>query len=122
MIETLFLNVLKSQAPVTALVADRIWPIELPDECPLPAIEYMFVGGSPDPTFDTNGSRRLRVEVNCWGTSYGAATHLREVVRLALDGYQDDSMTIFGIQPLDFFDKDSRQYRATYEFYVFTTL
>lgn len=120
--ETELFTALSSAATVTALCGTRIYPLVLPKDPTLPAIDYKFVGGSNTPTFDSMGAQRYRVEVNCWGDTYLDAVTLRNAVIKALSGYNSGSMSISFLMPQDFFDDDLLQYRALAEFYVLDCL
>ncbi len=122
MIELDFATVLSAPAAITAICGTRIYPLVLPTDPILPAIDYSFVGGSATSTFDTTGSKKYRVEVNCWGDTYSDAVTLRAAVTAALNGYLDANLKILLIQPRDFFDRELEQYRAMVEFYLFSNL
>jgi hypothetical protein len=121
MVETDFYTALSSPAAITALCASRIYPLLLPTEVVLPAIDYSFVGGSSASTFDTTGTQKYRVEVNCWGETYADSVTLRAAVVAALNCYVNGKTSIQFLQPTDFFDHELMQYRAMAEFYIFTS-
>ncbi len=121
MIEATLYTALSASA-VTAICDSRIYPLTLPTDCTLPAIDYKFVGGSNVPTFDSMGAQRYRVEVNCWGDTYAGAVTLRNGVVKALSGYTSGSTSISYLMPQDFFDSNLRQYRAMAEFYVLDSI
>lgn len=122
--ETQFRAVLAAADSITSLLATptSIYPVTLPTDAALPAIEYKVVGGSGKPSFNTRGIFRARMEVNCWGDTYDDAVTLRTAVIQALDGYADGTLSILFLQPQDFFDHDLLQYRALAEFYVWYAL
>jgi hypothetical protein len=122
MIETVFRSALTSATSVTAIVGTRIYPLVLPTDPTLPAIEFTFVAGLNIPTMDSMGVQKYRVEVNCWGDTYGDAVSLRYAVVKALSGYTSCNSSIQYLMPQDDFDDDLLQYRATAEFYVFDGL
>lgn len=122
MIETVFRSALTSATSVTAIVGTRIYPLVLPTDPTLPAIEFTFVAGLNIPTMDSMGVQKYRVEVNCWGDTYGDAVSLRYAVVKALSGYTSCNSSIQYLMPQDDFDNDLLQYRATAEFYVFDGL
>ena len=122
MIETVFRSALTSATSVTAIVGTRIYPLVLPTDPTLPAIEFTFVAGSNIPTMDSMGVQKYRVEVNCWGDTYGDAVSLRYAVVKALSGYTSGNTSIQYLMPQDDFDNDLLQYCATAEFYVFDGL
>jgi hypothetical protein len=120
MIEQSIYNALQ-QDTINTAVDGRIYPLVLPADSPLPAITYQIVGGSSQGTQDTHGTQRYRVQVDCWGETYGDAVTLRNAVIAALDHYNVDGVYITLLQPTDFFDHDALQYRAMVEFYVFSS-
>jgi hypothetical protein len=121
MIESAFYSVLANCPAITALAGSRIYPLVIPEDSTLPAIDYGIIGGSSTPTFTTPGTSRYRVEINCWGHTYGDAVTLRGAVITNLSGYLDVNMSIQLIQPQDFFDHELLQYRAMAEFYIYFT-
>lgn len=122
MVETDFYTALSSAASVIALCGTRVYPLALPTDPTLPAIDYKFVGGANTPTFSSLGVQRYRVEVNCWGNTYSDAVTLRYTVIKALAGYQSGNTIIQFLMPQDDFDSDLLQYRAIAEFYVYAGL
>ena len=122
MIEQLLYSLLSSTSSITAITGQRIYPLVLPTDPTLPAIEYSFIAGTSSPTLTTKGYKRYRVEINCWGKTYSDAVALRSAVKDALDGYSDGNMSILLISPRDFFDNALLQYRAMAEFYILTNL
>jgi hypothetical protein len=105
-----------------------LYPMLLPEGTSL-GTTWRVVGGSSDPTFTTSGPQRLRIEFDCYATSYAAADALRSVIRTILDGYQgllsDGTFLqncIF-IQPIDHpYDYQPRLYRLGAEYYLFFNL
>jgi hypothetical protein len=122
MIESTLFSILSSAPAITAITSTRIYPLVLPDECTLPAIDYSIVGGAAKSTQDTRGTIRLRWEVNCWGASYGDAVTLRNAVVQSLDNYVGQGIHIQFLMPQDIFDHELLQYRAIAEFYVYASV
>lgn len=119
MVELIFDGLLRGSEVITALAVGGIYPAVLPKDQPVwPAIHYLFVGGSTKATQDTYGTQRQRVEVSCWGKSYGDAVTLRHAVIAALAQYNEAGIFISLIQTIDFYDDDFLEYRAMVEFYV----
>ena len=122
MIESTLYSILSSASAITALTAARIYPLVIPEGSPLPAINYSIIGGAVKPTNDTQGTIRLRWEVNCWGSTYSDAVTLRSAVVQSLDGYVGEGVNIQYLMPQDLFDHELLQYRALAEFYVFASV
>jgi len=119
-------QLLSGEATITALVGDRIEPIELSPGQTMPALTFKFVGGSSEPTFDTSGMQKRRVELNAYGSSALSADQVRTAVvkflngpwRVELaDGSYLDSFEL--IAPLDFPEPDARRFRCMVELYAF---
>lgn len=111
-----------------------VYPVVLPENETLPAITYQVVGGSADPTFETSGWQRMRVQVDVFGPysrgrdGYRTASNLRLVMISALNGYAGtvadgtQLQDVEFIQMIDGFQNDARQYRCGFEMYLhFTT-
>jgi hypothetical protein len=122
MIEAALYTVLSSSASITALAGSRIYPAVLPTDPTLPALTYMFIGGTVYPIANRNGIQRSRVQIDCWGNSYSDAVTLRQAVVQTLAGYSGPSFQSQIIQTHDDFDHDLQQYRAVVEVYVLYSL
>ena len=118
MIEIDFRTALTSASGVSALVGSNIYPVVLPTDPTLPAIDYNIVAGSVDGTFNCRGTTKLRFEVNCWAADYLDAITLRSAVIDALDGLRTLTFVSRFLASQDFFEHDLLQYRACVEFYV----
>lgn len=76
---------LTSDAAVKAIVAERVYPLERPQNSPSPAITYQVIS---DPRSNhlkgSDGSRPTRLQCDCWADSYGVAKALARAVIAAL--------------------------------------
>lgn len=96
-----------------------VYPVLLPESSPLPAITYQIISGVAEPTFDTTGMRKYRVQVDCWANSYATADTLRDQVIATLDGYSDGViLNCWMAMVTDFYAHTELQYRAMVEFYA----
>lgn len=120
MIELTFDAFLAGTSSITTLAKGGIHPLNLPKDACLPAIHYLFVGGSSTATQDGYGSQEHRVEVSCWGRTYADAVTLRHAVIAALDQYRGANIFITFLLIRDIFEPDIEQYRAIAEFYVYS--
>jgi Protein of unknown function (DUF3168) len=120
-IETALYQVLQAQPAIAAITAGAVYPILLPIDSPLPALTYQIVGSSSAQTQATHGMQRIRLQVDCWATTYLGAVTLRDVVANSLDGYEDSNFSALLLSRTDFFEDAALQYRAMLEFYIFTT-
>lgn len=122
MIETTLYSALSTSEAITGILGTRVYPLVLPNEPVLPAIDYKFVSGSSKPTFNTRGISTYRIEINCWGRSYVEAYTLRNAVKDTLSGYSDGVTGIQFLSQQDLFDEEILQYRAICEFYMISSL
>lgn len=125
MIEAGLFSLLSGTPAVAAIAGARIYPLVLPTDGELPAVTYQVVGARPDPTLQTSGFQRWRIQCDCWAEDYSAAAGLRDALTTALNGYQgtlSDGTILQNaelIQPIDHFDHEALQYRCTVEFYLY---
>lgn len=125
MIEQSLYNALVGSAAVTALCANRIYPVQLPEQATMPAIEYQFISAVSAATLTSSGMFRTRVQIGCWGNNYGDAAKLRAAVLDLLDGYVSPATDETRIQnslivnaKRDDFDHELLMYRCMCEFYL----
>lgn len=122
MIETHIYNALVSSTAITRVVGTSVFPLMLSENQTLPAIVYRLISSVSDPTFETSGMTRYRVEIACFGSSYSQVVTLRDDVISTLDGYQDAYMSCFSASTHDQYDHDLTQYIASIDFFVLSTL
>lgn len=90
MIESNLVDLLRADATVTSIAADRIYPVLLPDESTLPAITYQVIATTPLYALDERiNLTRYRIQIDAWAKwpSYAQAKSLAEAIRVVLDGY-----------------------------------
>jgi hypothetical protein len=121
---------LAANTGVTALVGSRVYEVAAPDDMKqFPCVAYSLVGGSADPTVDTSGVIRQRVELNGFSfNSYAEAAKIRAAIILALDGWSQllgdgtDILQAILLNPGTDFVSEQRCFRCMVEFYVDYTL
>lgn len=117
-------DLITTEATIAAIIATRMYPIVLPTDCPMPALRYSFAGGMSEPTFDTSGLQRVRVQFDCFGANQDDAMQLRWALIRFLNGYSGELIdgTVLQlaqlIQQVDFFEQGPRQFRCMVEFYL----
>ncbi len=136
MIEAGLYALLAADAGVTALVAGRIFQGAAPDDLEqYPCIAYSLVGGSSDPTMQTPGMIRQRVEINGFAAAAAngsspatVAAQIRAAAITALSGWQQtlgDGTNVtnaYLLNPGTDFVSEQRIFRCMCEFYVLYTL
>lgn len=79
---------LSADAGVSALVADRIYPVILPQKPTYPAITFGKVSGLRAPNLSgPSGLARPRISISSWGLTYKSAKDVATAVRQAMDGF-----------------------------------
>ncbi|MBB6144719.1 oligoribonuclease NrnB/cAMP/cGMP phosphodiesterase (DHH superfamily) [Silvibacterium bohemicum] len=119
MIETDLYSVLSSATQITTITGTNIYPVVLPINTTATALTYRIVGTITDPTLDTSGLVKARVQIDCWAADYNDAVTLRAAVISVLNGYENAAT--FAAQLLnqsDSFAQDLLRYIATVEFFV----
>lgn len=123
MIDTLIRPLVLSFDNVTAIVANRVVPILVPEGWNLPALTYQIIAASADPTFDTAGFTRTRVQFDCYGESYADASSLRQALDAAINGFVGEVAgvqitDVCLIQPIDRFQHELLQFICGVEYYI----
>lgn len=93
-----FRKILVSNTSIKNLVAERIYPLNLPLSCSFPAISFLKVS---DPYSRVSGSPRFQVD--SWAESLLGVELLSKTIEEALDGYSGviEGWRIENIIPLD---------------------
>lgn len=87
-VEELLYTHLSGDGGVQALVGSRVYPVELPQECTLPAVRYQLISRNelhvhvPSPLLTIR-----RYQVDGFAVSYASAKALEEALKLALYGF-----------------------------------
>jgi uncharacterized protein DUF3168 len=127
MLSTGLYALLAGEATIAAIVGDRIEPIELSINQTMPALTYKFIGGSSEPTLDSDGWQRQRVEFRSFGDTHFPADALREALRRFLNGFQgtlSDGTVLQNVQLIqsqDGFEQYSREFGLLSEYYFYFT-
>ena len=101
-------TLLRGHAPIAALVGTRVdWGVR-PQATALPAICLTVISDAPvNHTLDGPGPSQARVQVDCFGASYGSAKAVARAVRRLLDAHKDANfLGIFLAGARDLTDED----------------
>lgn len=127
MIEAGLFNLVSTTPAVAAICETRIYPLILPTGSKYPAATYQMISANPDPTLDTSGFQRWRIQYDCFGRTYADASGLRRALITALNGYVGVLSDGTHLQNAefhnltDFFNDASRTYRCMVEFHLYFT-
>jgi hypothetical protein len=86
-VEEALISLVLADAAVAALIAERFYPVGVPQDDPLPAATYQMISAGREQNMaGPDGLVEARFQVNCWAGTYVAAYELAEKVRLCLNG------------------------------------
>lgn len=87
--EEFIFNRLKESADLALIVGDRIYPSLAPDGVVRPYITFRGVSGQSLGSLDgPSGIAQDRYQVDCWSMNLLEASGIRELVRLAFQGFR----------------------------------
>lgn len=77
---------LGADATLTALVANRVYPLTIPEKASLPAVVYQRVITAPENDIDGLDGKllRIRVQITVWARTTDNARQIAEVIRLRM--------------------------------------
>lgn len=107
---------LQGASAVSALVADRIYPVVVKEGAAMPAISYLLPFGAPENCLDgfTSGLASYSVQIDCWANTHDEATRLAAAVR---DRMSTAASTFAGVVNqfplLDDYESDTKRYRRS---------
>jgi hypothetical protein len=125
MLEQGLVNLLISDVGVSALIGDRLYPVQGPPDNPVYSyVTYQDVAGSSSKTMDGAEWDSRRIQFDIWGASYGAckavAIALRNVLSSFAGTLSDGTrvLSVSRVNYIDHFDSDSRSYRSIAEYQI----
>lgn len=105
---------LEAHPGTTALVGDRIYPLQAPQETPLPFVVYQKISGGLLHTLQrTLPLVGPRLQIDSWAETYTTAKTVSINVRQALDG-----VLAWVVGERDLLSTDGRRYRVSQDFAV----
>lgn len=113
-------NILLNDPAVKALVADRIYLMNLPAKCTLPAIMFEQISGRRGRVLSGqySGLTRGRFQFNCWGLNGTNAVNTRKALDKAFDGASTSKLAFTHDNLDDWFDEEAKEYRASCDYMV----
>lgn len=84
-LEVELVTYLGQEASIVAIIADRVYPLVLPQEPTLPAIAYQRISNRVERSQGGISAINPRMRLNCWDRTYDGAIALEEVLIAALD-------------------------------------
>ncbi len=108
MIQADIFEILSGSSAISAIVGERIYPINLPSGESVPAIVYTIESIDPLVTLAGEvGIDNAKIEIICWSNNYGQAHELAQAVR---DAFSESGSFITTESMQDNQDEDTRNY------------
>lgn len=86
--ESRIVSLLTANTAVTNIVSDRIYPLVIPDLGTKPAVVYTRISESKPKLYDGVSSlRKVKLQLDCWSTTFAEARALASAVESVLDEY-----------------------------------
>lgn len=122
-IEALVFTALTSAAPVTALVATRVFPDLMPQETALPALVVTVISDVPESSLDgaqADSLANARVQVDAYSRTRAQAREVAEAVKNAMDlkTARSGGFDCWPASSRNLFDDRTQHYRITMDFNV----
>lgn len=125
MIEAAISDLLNTSAPLTSLIAGRIYPIILPETPTLPAVTLQRISQIPMYTLDgALGAASTRLQINVFGDDLQNVSNTEQAIRVVLESYRGtlsngvvvSSLTITNSQTM--FESDARLYYTMTDYLI----
>lgn len=88
MIEHFIFALLDGDAPLTAFVDSRIYPILLPQNAVFPCVSYSTILDEEDKTFDGQGTfQEITVEIDAWSDTHAEMLSVGDAIKTAIKNY-----------------------------------
>lgn len=107
---------LQTDGAISGIVEERIHPIILPQQSPMPAITYTLVFGEPQNSIDgfTSGLRRISVQIDCWSRTFDRTKDLAAAVVERLNTPASAFRSVITEYPmLDDYETEAKIYRRS---------
>lgn len=125
MIQELIYTRLSGFAGLSALVGNRIYPKNLPQDAVRPAIVYQLIAQEtpqPQQVVGATDLIRARYQFDCWADTFRAARNVRDQLRLALKRWQTAGPPVvqvaFALSEIDLFEDDTRLFNCSADFEI----
>lgn len=106
---------LENDPTVSALVGDRIYPVNQVESATFPLLVYQRISSLPFPVLvGTTQIQAARIQISAWANTYSETKTLSAAVKAALDGNQQ---TVLQAEA-DRFDEDVDKNYAVLDFIV----
>lgn len=121
---------LSNDAGLAAATGGRIFKVSPDVGACLPSLVYFSAGGAGEPTFDTPGMQRARLQFDGLGQTRGEAAAVLNALRILLNGFTGtldgglriQNALLINPEPIDVsFEEYARDFRCYSEYYFWFT-
>jgi hypothetical protein len=113
-VEEDILAALTGSPPATS-AGDNVYALVLPDGTDYPALTYQRISTVPvNSLAGSSGLDQVRVQIDCWAATYGAAKALADEVRPVMEAAAFKGLLV---TDTDDYDEVTRLYRISMDFY-----
>jgi hypothetical protein len=125
MIESGLQQLITPSADFGAIAEDRLYPVLLPEQSPLPAATYQLISTVPLYTLEERVNvTEIRIQFDTWAERYGDAKQLMAAINSAIDNFSGDlpdGTHVFGVQLAacnDLFEEAARTHRTSADYLI----
>ncbi len=80
-----------SDSGASGLISDRLYPLQLPQKCPLPAVAYTLVSMERSPALQKDtGFVKAMIQFSCYAKSYEEAVATGKAIKDAMQDFSGD--------------------------------
>lgn len=121
---------LTSDDALVTMLKGGIHQSSLPEGACRPVMSYLSAGGSAEPTLETSGMQKVRIQFDAFGDTRAQAAKVLELLRQFLNGYRGElpgglfiqNADLINPEPIDFpVEEYSRDFRCMSEYYFWFT-
>jgi len=124
MIEEVFRNYLINDPGITSYVAQRIYPLRLPQNPTYPSITYQVI--SEVTTYHMtaeNSIRECRIQIDIYAESYAESKTIWRTIHNVISGFRGvwdttNIQGVFGISSQDFEEEETKIFRVSADYYI----
>jgi hypothetical protein len=124
MIESGVVSLIKADTDLATVVGGQIYPVIVPATASYPCLSYHTMSKPPEVALDRSAQETARIQIDCWGLSYGSVKALQQKIHTLLDGFQgicpdgtDISLCVRDVEA-DYWESDAKVFRAMSEYLI----
>src|SRR5664279_2049700 len=88
MIEAGLESLIRADTDLITTIGGKIYAVVVPSTATYPCLSYHTMSGPPEVNFDNTAQETVRIQIDCWASSFAAVKTLQQKLHTLLDGYQ----------------------------------